>query len=178
MIQIAVPAVDAVDPTIGRMLTAALYYDVSGNGSASYVNNINEVSDQLRASIVNAKVAAMWLSGLDFHRDIVIQISERQNTLLGRSWELMLSLGLCSLLTGIPLNPWLTASAKIGIRGAAIPVSSIREKLEAAKASGFSTFIVSREQEWEPTLGIEVYPVRDIKQAWTLAAGRLRSIPR
>lgn len=163
MIEVCIPAV-----TDGRpdLLRARISYRDFGNGTF-WLNNIEHVSDINRKSLINCKMAAQWLAGRTFTKDVTIKIEQQRHDVTGRSWELMLVLGLTSLLTGIPLNPRVTGSGLVGQDGIVLPITSLREKAQAAKDKGFRTFLVSREQSWEPvTSGIDIQPVADIRAAW------------
>ncbi|MGH9878440.1 MAG: hypothetical protein ACRD5H_12455, partial [Nitrososphaerales archaeon] len=89
-----------------------LSYRNEGDGSL-WLNNVIDVSEMNKASIINPKHAAEWLAGRTFNRDVTIEILSRRQTLEGRSWELMLTLGMISLLTGAPLRDNVTGSAEL-----------------------------------------------------------------
>ncbi|MGI0013234.1 MAG: S16 family serine protease [Nitrososphaera sp.] len=149
---------------------ARLSYRNEGDGSL-WLNNVIDVSEMNKASIINPKHAAEWLAGRTFNRDVTIEILSRRQTLEGRSWELMLTLGMISLLTGAPLRDNVTGSGRIGQNGKVLEVSSLSEKTKAARIAGYTAFLVSQERTLEDVSGIEVYGVEDIKQALKLATG-------
>jgi predicted ATP-dependent protease len=80
---------------------------------------------------------------------------------------------MCSLLTGIPLQPGITGTGKIGENGRLLPVSSYEEKIWSSREAGYKTFLVPYEslRERKVLSQLEVIPVQNIKEAWPVATG-------
>jgi hypothetical protein len=47
--------------------------------------------------------------------------------------------------------------------------SGVPKKIKRAKEAGYTTFLVSQEQMLEDVIGINIYHVQDIKEAWSIA---------
>lgn len=167
-------AIPATTNGAGEILYATLSYRNAGQGSL-YLDNVFDVTEMNKAAIRNARTAAVSVAATGFFKDVIIEIIPRRQSLIGRSWELPLSLGFCSLLTGIELRQNMTASGvlseprKMSDYAPVLPVASLSEKVQAAKEAGLNSFLISSQQPYADTPTMEVIRVRDIKEAWQLA---------
>lgn len=152
----------------GEMLAATISYKTGGNG-AFWTKNILELSESNQASITRIKQAAQRLAGNPFNRDVLFTLHEKREKIEGHSWELITTLAATSLLTDIPLAQKLTGSGSLDDFDNVMPVGSIPQKLKAASKAGYTTFLVSQEQEIEDVGGIHVYRVEALSQAWTIS---------
>jgi PDZ domain-containing secreted protein len=160
-------------------MNAKLYYNGISNNegySSIRIENIYEVSSELKQSLLSAKHAAQTLTGKTLSQDTTLYFKERQQTIKGNSWQLILALGFTSLLTGIQLKNGITGSGIVRENGDIGPIGGLSQKIRAARKEGLSTFLVSMEQtaDEEPidTTGIQIIPVVNLIQAWCVASGQ------
>ena len=172
---VSVP-IPAITDGIGEILHARMYYRNDGDGSL-WLNNVIDVAQMNKASIANARRAAEWLAGKTFQQDVAIEVQPVRQSIMGRSWELMLALGMCSLLTGISPKPGITGTGKIGQDGMILKVSSYLEKIWASVKAGHTKFLLpgSALTEVKRFSQFAIIPIANIHDAWkTIASWRLK----
>lgn len=169
-VSVGIPALTDRQPDL---LTARIFYDDPDGSSSFWINNVSEPTPMNHKSILNCKAAAEWLAGEEFTHGVTIQLQQRRREITGRSWELALTLGLASLLTGQLLNPSMTFTGTVGAGGLVLAVGDLPEKVAASRRAGYRTLLISKEQSWEPLGGgLQVQTVENIRDAWAIASSQ------
>lgn len=133
------------------------------------VEGVINLEEKQHDSLRRTKAIAESIVG-PFERGILLSFDKTVESFNGRSWELMLALGMMSLKTGIPLRPEFAARATVDAVDKIGSVGSISEKIEAARKHAHSRFLVSTEQE--EYRGMEnVIPVSSVYSAFFILTG-------
>jgi len=155
------------NPDRGSIMDVELSLLDDGDGSVIRCENFRPKEDQI-PSLKRAVKVAQELAGRNFERDILLKPSEHVD-LRSYSWEMMLTLGMVSILTGIPLRK-ITGTGVLDEAGNIVPVSGLTHKIKAARELGFSDFLVSESQSiGEEVDGINLIRVKRIEDAWKIA---------
>jgi hypothetical protein len=88
VVNLAIPSGDMYDKSKGTILKARLSYNNShpGDGRITCIENVHEVNNELKLSLLNAKRAAERLVSKSFEFDTTLQFTQPYHTIQGRSW--------------------------------------------------------------------------------------------
>jgi hypothetical protein len=95
VVNLAIPSGDMYDKSKGTILKARLSYinNHPGDGRIIRIENVHEVNNELKLSVLNTKRAAeRLLVGKSFEFDTTLQFTRRYQTIQGRSWKMALAL--------------------------------------------------------------------------------------
>jgi predicted S18 family serine protease len=141
-----------------------------GDGSLIHVaENQHVYRSAWNSMMVGKKVAENW-TGKHFDHDLIFHQTDN-DYVSGGSGGALFALHFISMLTGIKLRKDTTGSAAITESGQIIQVSSISEKMEAAKSSGYTHFIGAANQPIEREIpGISIIKSHNIEEVWAYAS--------
>lgn len=124
---------------------------LEGKGKLLTTGKLGEVmteSIQAAASYVRRRADDLGLSA-NFHekRDIHIHVPDGATPKDGPSAGLAMTTALVSVLTGIAVRSDIAMTGEVSLRGRALPIGGLKEKLLAALRGGIKTVFIPRENE-------------------------------
>jgi len=141
-----------------------------GDGSLIRVAEGQHVYRSAYESMMTAKRVAEEWTGKHFKNDLIF-VQTNNDYVSGGSGGAFFALHFISMLTKIPLRADTICSGAITESCQIIQVSSISEKMEAAKEAGYRFFIVAKEQPTEREIpGISIIRVNNIDDVWAVAS--------
>ncbi len=154
-------------PGKGRMKTTGTLGDVmkeSIDAASSYVRSI---SPQIG---VKPPMFEKW--------DIHVHVPEGATPKDGPSAGLAMVTSIVSVLTGIPVRKDIAMTGEVTLRGNALPIGGLKEKLLAALRGGITTVLIPRENEKDLTEipdnvkeGLKIIPVDHVQRRAETRAG-------
>lgn len=155
-------------------MPVVLTREYTGDGRMR-IANIDHFTEANRQSFETIQETVRGITGQWFSENVRIEFRERYQNVTGNSWDLVLALGLVSLMSGYSLRQGLTGSATIenAHTGRLGPVAGLVAKFKAAEDAGCSIFLVAATQTEIPhhSEGLQVYRVANLGQAWEVATG-------
>ena len=111
--------------------------------------------------------------------DIHVHVPEGATPKDGPSAGLAMVTSIVSVLTGIPVRKDIAMTGEVTLRGNALPIGGLKEKLLAALRGGIKTVLIPRENEKDLTEipdnvkeGLDIIPVDHVRDVLKLALVR------
>jgi hypothetical protein len=164
LIHIAVPAVKDDANESGEILRIGL-----GFSNTDRFTGLQNPTQENWDSLVRCRTVAERLAGKRFQKGIEIVLHQPRQNLTGGSWEMMLCLGMISLLTNTPLKEDVTGTGRVSESGQIGSVGSYEEKVDASRVAGCKLFLAPSEGLREKHSSMCIIPTGNIFQAWQLA---------
>ena len=152
-------------PGKGRMKTTGKLGDVmkeSIDAAASYVRSISP----------KIGVKPPKFDKLDIH----VHVPDGATPKDGPSAGLAMVTSIVSVLTGIPVRKDIAMTGEVSLRGNAMPIGGLKEKLLAALRGGITTVLIPQENEKDLTElpdnvkeGLEIIPVKHVSEVLEIA---------
>ncbi len=121
---------------------------MDGNGRIHLTGQIGDVMKESAETAVSLVKSTFIDSSLNFEdRDIHIHIPEGAVPKDGPSAGITMFTAVTSLVTGIPVSPYIAMTGEISLRGAVLPIGGLPEKLMAAERAGIRTVLIPRDNE-------------------------------
>ncbi len=143
-----------------------------GTGQIILTGQLGDVMKE-SASISASLVKAMFISDkLDFsNKDIHIHVPSGAVPKDGPSAGITLFTALVSLVTGIPVNPYLAMTGEVSLRGQVLPIGGLPEKLMAAERAGVKKVLIPKDNvrdledvPQEILKDLEIVPVENVQE--------------
>ena len=124
---------------------------VPGKGKMTITGKLGDVmqeSVQAAASYVRSRAVAFGIKPTIFdRRDIHIHVPEGATPKDGPSAGVAMLTSIVSILTGIAVRKDIAMTGEISLRGRALPIGGLKEKLLAALRGGIKTVLIPKENE-------------------------------
>ncbi|RMH60294.1 MAG: endopeptidase La [Zetaproteobacteria bacterium] len=155
-----------------------------GKGKLTITGQLGDVmqeSVQAAFTYVRARARQLGLKP-DFHQkvDIHVHVPEGAIPKDGPSAGLAMATSMVSALTGIPVRRHVCMTGEITLRGKALPIGGLKEKLLAAQRGGLTDVVIPRENlkdlqeiEQDVLAGLEIHAVDHMDQVLEHALTRL-----
>ncbi|MBL6939243.1 MAG: endopeptidase La [Alphaproteobacteria bacterium] len=155
-------------PGKGRMQTTGKLGDV-----------MKESIDAAR-SFVRSKATSFGVKPPTFDKvDIHVHVPEGATPKDGPSAGLAMATSIISVLTGIPVRRDVAMTGEVTLRGRALPIGGLKEKLLAALRAGITTVLIPKENEKDLAevpdnvkAGLKIVPVNDVGEVLKVALVR------
>ena len=149
-------------------------------------------------SYVRSKATTFGIKPPTFDKvDIHVHVPEGATPKDGPSAGLAMATSIISVLTGIPIRRDVAMTGEVTLRGRALPIGGLKEKLLAALRAGITTVIIPKENEKDLAevpdnvkTGLKIVPVSNVGEVlkvalvrqpeaidWSRAGGRRRRLP-
>lgn len=139
---------------------------MNGTGQIHLTGQIGDVMKESAETAVSLVKSTFIDSGLDFKdRDIHIHIPEGAVPKDGPSAGITMFTAVTSLVTGIPVSPYLAMTGEVSLRGKVLPIGGLPEKLMAAERAGITKVLVPKEN------------VPDLEDVQKEVLGKLEIVP-
>src|SRR5579862_9811643 len=124
-------------------------------------------------SYVRSKATTFGIKPPTFDKvDIHVHVPEGATPKDGPSAGLAMATSIVSVLTGIPISRDVAMTGEVTLRGRALPIGGLKEKLLAALRAGITTVLIPKENEKDLAevpenvkQGLTVVPVSTVEQA-------------
>ena len=131
-------------------------------------------------SYVRSKATSFGIKPPTFDKvDIHVHVPEGATPKDGPSAGLAMATSIISVLTGIPVRRDVAMTGEITLRGRALPIGGLKEKLLAALRAGITTVIIPKENEKDLAevpdnvkAGLKIVPVRTVGEVLQVALTR------
>ncbi|MGR3619422.1 MAG: endopeptidase La [Roseovarius sp.] len=154
-----------------------------GKGRMKTTGTLGEVmkeSIDAASSYVRSIAPAIGVKPPRFEKwDIHVHVPEGATPKDGPSAGLAMVTSIVSVLTGIPVRKDIAMTGEVTLRGNALPIGGLKEKLLAALRGGIKTVLIPRENEKDLTEipdnvkeGLEIIPVDHVRDVLRLALVR------
>ncbi|HUM82265.1 MAG TPA: endopeptidase La [Lachnospiraceae bacterium] len=139
---------------------------MNGTGQVHLTGQIGDVMKESAETAVSLVKSTFLNGGLDFKdKDIHIHIPEGAVPKDGPSAGITMFTAVTSLVTGIPVSPYLAMTGEISLRGQVLPIGGLPEKLMAAERAGIRKVLIPKEN------------VRDLEDVPEEIRGKLEIVP-
>ena len=119
---------------------------MNGAGHIRLTGQIGDVMKESAETAVSLVKSTFIDSGLNFgDRDIHIHIPEGAVPKDGPSAGITMFTAVTSLVTGIPVSPYIAMTGEISLRGAVLPIGGLPEKLMAAERAGIRKVLIPKD---------------------------------
>jgi len=112
-------------------------------------------------------------------KDIHVHVPEGATPKDGPSAGLAMATSIVSVLTGIPIRRDVAMTGEVTLRGRALPIGGLKEKLLAALRAGITTVIIPKENEKDLAevpdnvkAGLKIIPVSTVGEVLKIALTR------
>src|SRR5471032_855760 len=154
-----------------------------GKGRMSITGNLKEVmkeSVSAANSYVRARAPQFGIKPPVFERtDVHVHVPEGATPKDGPSAGLAMATSIVSVLTGIPIRRDVAMTGEVTLRGRALPIGGLKEKLLAALRAGITTVIIPKENEKDLAdvpdnvkAGLKIVPVSTVSEVLKIALVR------
>ena len=131
-------------------------------------------------SYVRSKATTFGIKPPTFDKvDIHVHVPEGATPKDGPSAGLAMATSIVSVLTGIPIRRDVAMTGEVTLRGRALPIGGLKEKLLAALRAGITTVIIPKENEKDLAevpdnvkTGLKIIPVADVGEVLKIALVR------
>jgi ATP-dependent Lon protease len=131
-------------------------------------------------SYVRSKATNFGIKPPTFDKvDIHVHVPEGATPKDGPSAGLAMATSIVSVLTGIPIRRDVAMTGEVTLRGRALPIGGLKEKLLAALRAGITTVIIPKENEKDLAevpenvkTGLKIVPVNDMGEVVKMALTR------
>lgn len=118
---------------------------MNGTGQVHLTGQIGDVMKESAETAVSLVKSTFLNGGLDFKdKDIHIHIPEGAVPKDGPSAGITMFTAVTSLVTGIPVSPYLAMTGEISLRGQVLPIGGLPEKLMAAERAGIRKVLIPK----------------------------------
>ncbi len=155
-------------PGKGRMKTTGKLGDVMKESIEAAASYVRSISPEL--GVKPTKFEAM---------DIHVHVPEGATPKDGPSAGLAMVVAIVSVITGIPVRKDIAMTGEVTLRGNALPIGGLKEKLLAALRGGIKTVLIPAENAKDLTeipdnvkQGLEIIPVSHVREVLALALVR------
>ncbi|MBQ6377142.1 MAG: endopeptidase La [Lachnospiraceae bacterium] len=139
---------------------------MNGTGQIHLTGHIGDVMKESAETAVSLVKSLFTDRKVNFkERDIHIHIPEGAVPKDGPSAGITMFTALMSLVTGIPVSPYLAMTGEISLRGQVLPIGGLPEKLMAAERSGIRKVLIPKDN------------VRDLEDVPEEIRGKLEIVP-
>ena len=152
---------------------------MKGTGQIRLTGQIGDVMKESAETAVSLVKSTFIDEDLNFaERDIHIHIPEGAVPKDGPSAGITMFTAVTSLVTGIPVSPYLAMTGEISLRGAVLPIGGLPEKLMAATRAGIRKVLIPKDNvrdledvPEETKSQLEIVPVATVKDVVREALG-------
>ncbi len=152
---------------------------MKGAGHVRLTGQIGDVMKESAETAVSLVKSTFMTDNLDFSdRDIHIHIPEGAVPKDGPSAGITMFTAVTSLVTGIPVSPYLAMTGEISLRGQVLPIGGLPEKLMAAERAGIKKVLIPKDNvrdledvPEEITDKLEIVPVARVEEVIREALG-------
>lgn len=152
---------------------------MKGTGRIRLTGQIGDVMKESAETAVSLVKSTFIDEDLNFsERDIHIHIPEGAVPKDGPSAGITMFTAVTSLVTGIPVSPYLAMTGEISLRGRVLPIGGLPEKLMAAERAGIRRVLIPKENvrdledvPSETKKKLEVVPVGTVREVISEALG-------
>ncbi|MDO4615422.1 MAG: endopeptidase La [Lachnospiraceae bacterium] len=152
---------------------------MKGAGHVRLTGQIGDVMKESAETAVSLVKSTFMSDNLDFReRDIHIHIPEGAVPKDGPSAGITMFTAVTSLVTGIPVSPYLAMTGEISLRGQVLPIGGLPEKLMAAERAGIRKVLIPKDNARdledipeEITSKLEIVPVARVEEVIREALG-------
>ncbi len=145
---------------------------MNGSGQVHLTGQIGDVMKESAETAVSLVKSTFLNDNLDFKdKDIHIHIPEGAVPKDGPSAGITMFTAVTSLVTGVPVSPYLAMTGEISLRGQVLPIGGLPEKLMAAERAGIRKVLIPKENvrdledvPEEIRSKIEVVPVQTVQE--------------
>jgi len=131
-------------------------------------------------SYVRSKATTFGIKPPTFDKvDIHVHVPEGATPKDGPSAGLAMATSIVSVLTGIPIRRDVAMTGEVTLRGRALPIGGLKEKLLAALRAGITTVIIPKENEKDLAevpdnvkVGLKIVPVSNVAEVLKVALVR------
>jgi ATP-dependent Lon protease len=131
-------------------------------------------------SYVRSKATTFGIKPPTFDKvDIHVHVPEGATPKDGPSAGLAMATSIVSVLTGIPIRRDVAMTGEVTLRGRALPIGGLKEKLLAALRAGITTVIIPKENEKDLAevpdnvkIGLKIVPVANVGEVLKVALVR------
>ena len=154
-----------------------------GKGRFQATGKLGDVMKELidaARSYVRSKATTFGIKPPTFDKvDIHVHVPEGATPKDGPSAGLAMATSIVSVLTGIPIRRDVAMTGEVTLRGRALPIGGLKEKLLAALRAGITTVIIPKENEKDLAevpdnvkAGLKIMPVSTVGEVLAIALVR------
>jgi ATP-dependent Lon protease len=147
-----------------------------GKGRMSITGNLKEVMKEsiaAAASYVRSQATRFGVEPPLFEKtDVHIHVPDGATPKDGPSAGIAMSVAIVSVLTGVPIRRDIAMTGEVSLRGRALPIGGLKEKLLAALRSGVKTVLIPEDNVKDLAdipdnvkSGLEIIPISNVDQA-------------